>query len=171
MTEQKKALQAKAAEVYGQYGFSKESVNLLKQEILNSPDVLDEALNIAAYDLMTGVQHTVRSTISGGNGGMNKPRIIPKAMQMAVEEACGKYYNWPLMNGAKLADANRDHILKDAERYQANADGNAKNARFLRLVASQLQGTQTVKEVLSESQLALFMNRARNQLTAEGGAA
>lgn len=144
--------------VYLDDGYSELSVEKLARLFCKQPQLQQYLLRQAAKDALTYVQRAARSKISGGS-----PRVYSKEMQESVQIALGKYMSWPMMNGKMLADADRDEVQADAASYQANAEGNLRNARFLTFVANGLKEGQTVSDVFTEAKLAKLMAKARGE--------
>jgi hypothetical protein len=82
-----------------------------------------------------------------------------------VSEWAGKYLAWPMSDKRLLGEATLQDVRREAEMYEANAQGNARNGRFMRLLEKRLQTLkiktgETVGQVLTDDQLATLMAKA-----------
>ena len=134
-------------------------MDAFEREIQQDSVLRNEAVRLAAYDALTGAQCYTRQHITK-SAAAYVPKTYSKEMQEEVERRSSKWFSWPLMCGILLRNANKEQILEDAVRYQQMADGNARNAKFLRLVAGRLKGKQKVKDVLSEDEIGGLMQEA-----------
>ena len=166
-------LQTAAERIFEELGSGTEAIEKLQSEITNNDNLLGEAISFAAHEALRAAQRYARSIITTTNvsviGDNNQPRRYSKHFQQSVEIACGRYLNFPMMDGTKLGDADKKHLLEDANRYQKHADGNALKARFLRLVASKVREGQVVRNVMSDEQLIRLMKRATLEEPAKMG--
>ncbi len=150
-------LQKLADELFSQRGMNEESVRLLGESIRADPDLILDATTQAANYALLESQRTLRAGIA--NDGVVKR--YSKELQNMIQTKCAGFLDWPMMNGVRLADATKEHLITDAARFQRNADGNARNAAFLRAVADRLRDGQRVGDVLTERQLRNMMNRVK----------
>ena len=98
----------------------------------------------------------------------NKRGTAPKMYSKAVAAKCGlagKFLTWPLSNRKFLADATLDDVQHEAEMYEGQAQGNARNGRFMRCVEKRLKTLkikegETVGQVLDDSVLGNLMSKA-----------
>lgn len=148
-----------AKEHYAIHGFSTESVKLLDKRIRKEKSLLDEAVYQAAYDALRGVQHTIRHTMTTGKVGTVKS--YDGEMGEVLDTRLKGLYAWPMMNGVMLADATKEDLDGDATKYQANADGNALRARFLRLVRSGMGRHKKVRNAYTPEALGRLMDLAK----------
>jgi hypothetical protein len=90
-------------------------------------------------------------------------RIYAKDVTERISRWSGQYLSWPLSTRVLLGDATLNEVTAEAEMYDAQSAGNARNARFMRLVAARLKksGADIVKKCLTDSQLAVLMSRAK----------
>ena len=112
-----------------------------------SQTVVNEAVRMLRVDVVNEQIHRKKP---------HKPRYT-KEEQRQVEEGTRKYFtfidDFPLPGGVPLGKANRCDLQKAASLWEKLADGNAKNARFIRLVEKNTEAGKTVKESLTEEQI------------------
>ena len=77
----------------------------------------------------------------------------------------GKFLTWPLSTRKLLADATLGDVQHEAEMYEGQAQGNARNGRFMRCVETRLKTLkikegETVGQVLDDSVLGNLMTKA-----------
>lgn len=159
MSEQ---LRAVARGAYEKHGMGEEALKEVEEYIRKNEDLFNDAIRLAAKEVLGAAQHMARQRIVAPAAFV--PKKYSKEFQQSVQYACGKFFNWPLMDGTKLGEARKEHLLRDAARFQINAQANAKNARFLEMIAAKLPEDKTVREVFSEEQLRVFMNKARREV-------
>ncbi len=145
-----------AKTIYQSHGDTPEAVNLMRDEILRDPEMMQLAAKMAAVEAIGNGRRELRNQITNG-----KPKLVTPEARQRMQRIAATYYNWPLMDGTPIGDATRDLLLRDSERFQRNAEGNARNANFLRMVADKVRDGQTVKEALSEDQLEKLMEKAK----------
>lgn len=157
MVSQELSMMRLAEQVYEEHALSEEAVMALVEHITQSEDLVNIVLRQAAYDLLRHAQRTARSKIESHPDSVKK---YSAAFQESTQIVCGGFLNWPMMNGTRLKDATKEQVLKDADRYKANAAGNLLKAKFLTLVASRLRQSQKVGDVYSDESLAKLMRKA-----------
>lgn len=96
----------------------------------------------------------------------SKPKTYAHDVCAKVQEWGGKYLAWPLSNRKLLGEATVEDVRAEAEMYEANAQGNARNGRFMRLVEKRLltmkaKPGEVVGKVLSDSILERLMAKAQ----------
>lgn len=148
-----------ARDIFGSHGYTDIAINMVIDEIDSDPEMRLEAVRTAAMDAVMVAQREFRSQII--NGGT--PKTYSREMQRRLQQSVVGFFSWPMMNGSRLADATKELLETDAARYQANAEGNARNASFLRAVAAKVGEGQKVKDVFSEEQLTKLMEKAKRQ--------
>lgn len=78
---------------------------------------------------------------------MTKKGFVPRytdEQQKRITLASKSILDWPLMDRkTRLRDATKEHLLADADRYAAMAEGTKGRCLMLRKIASQLQPGQT----------------------------
>lgn len=126
-------------------GREEKAINVVAAAIRKDRDLLDDAVLAAARDAVGYARHRARVTIAQPVPEGRKPVPVDRREQRIVQVAAGMYYNWPMMDGSRLADATREHLLEDAARYLRMRQGVTKNMRFLVLVARDLKPGETVR--------------------------
>ncbi len=154
------SLKAEAEKLVEEKGFSEECVSVLTDLITSDQDLVSKAVRELAISSLSDARHAARSRIAREQTKGDKPKIFSPSFQESVSFSCGKYFNWPMMDGSFLSMADKTHLLLDAMKYRKNARGNFRNARFLELVAEKIRPGQKVEEVLTERQLANLMAKA-----------
>lgn len=152
-------LRLTAENLYAEQGCSLEAIRKLEDLIQSDEILMAYAIHQAAYTAMHQAQCAARSAIT--NPDKFQPKRYSRAFQERVQQACLGFYDWPLMDGTKLADATKEHVLQDADRFRTLAEGNARNSRFLRLVGEKLQAGSKVRDTFTEEQLAEIMEKAK----------
>lgn len=150
-----------AEEVYEVHRFSEEGVTALEQRIRNTPTLLELAIHQAAYDTLRMSMRDTRHKISTPPGGTQ--RHYSREEQEAIVDAVKGFYSRPLMDGTLLRDATGEVLLRDAERYEAQASGCAREAKFLRLVAAKVSPGQKVGDVWTEDELEKLFQKAKKK--------
>lgn len=145
-----------AKDTYESHGIGDEAIQDLIDKISEEASLVEQALRGLAVDALMEAQRRARAKITKS---VTKPKVYTEEMQEAVTKACARFLHWPMMDGTLLGDATKTHLLKDAERYKANADGNLRNMKFLSLVAERLEDKQKVKEVFTDEELAKIMHK------------
>lgn len=145
-----------AEAAYEAHGDSEVALDKLVDEIIQDDALVEGSARFAAKHALAQSRRIVRCVIEG-----EPQKRYSKAFQQQIQVACGQFLKWPLMDGTELAKATKEHVLRDAERFQANADGNARKARFLKLVAERLQDGELVGEVLTDGELRKLMEEAK----------
>jgi hypothetical protein len=140
-----------AAEVYDDHGFSEEGITCLRRRIGDSENLCQQALDAAARSALREVMRDVRDSI--GNGETHQPKTFSAQTQEGIAKACRGFLERPLMDGTLLGKATLEQVESDRNRYEAYAAGNAREARFLDLVAKRLKKGQKVSDVWDEKKL------------------
>ncbi len=92
------------------------------------------------------------------------PRIFSREEQEAVGSRGERYtgfMGWPMSDGTRLGQADRDLVEKDMSTYCRLAEGNGRNAEFMKMILQKLRPGQKVGEVFSEDELVRLMERAK----------
>ena len=110
-----------------------------------------------------GAAETVDDKRSGGGGA---PKQYAREVADKVREWGGRYLAWPLSSRKLLGEATVEDVRAEAEMYEASAQGNARNGRFMRLVEKRLvtmkaKAGEPVGNVLSDSVLERLMAKAQ----------
>jgi hypothetical protein len=142
-----------AAQVYDDHGFSEEGIACLRRRIGDSESLCQQALDAAARSALREVMRDVRDSIGNSNGEAHQPKTFSAETQEGIAKACRGFLERPLMDGTLLGQATLEQVLSDHDRYKAYAEGNAREARFLALVAKPLVQGQQVSEVWDEAKL------------------
>ena len=165
--EKQTTLHKLAGEVFAAHHFSDASIEVLEKLIFKDNTALKLAVRDAAETALRHRMSLMRSRIIREAATPDRgvgPRIFSREEQEAVGRRGERYtgfMDWPMMNGLRLADETKEHLITAAARFQKNADGNARNAAFLRAVAERLRDGQRVGDVLTERQLRNMMNRVK----------
>ena len=127
-----------AERIYREFGLTPAFRTLLKEMILQEHGLTQEAIDIAIRTLSRACRLSHRAAIKEGciEGGQKY-----------------LFSDWPLMDGTKLAQATRERIADDAERYRKLATGNARCCNFLWDIVRKLQEGQKVCERFTEEDL------------------
>ena len=101
-----------------------------------------------------------------GKGGGGRPKEYAREVADKVREWGGRYLAWPLSSRKLLGEATVEDVKAEAEMYEASAQGNARNGRFMRLVQKRLvtlkvKPGEAVGKVLSDSVLEHLMAKAQ----------
>lgn len=165
-----------ARKIYREHALTPVAKKAFYEVIKNDQELMKLAVDFAIEEALDLTQREMRSIITretsdseevvaaNGENTHGGPRRYSKNRQQAVVAACGLYYQFPMMDGTALANAGREHILKDAERYAKNAYGNLFKRDFLRLVAHGMDKTQKVIDAYSEAELRHLADVARNKV-------
>ena len=157
-----------AQECYAKHGRSEEATRALLKAIGRDAELKECLLLQAAADLLRTACHNVREVLIRGHSA---PQPGEQEFRDRVEQACKArlgMYDWAMMDGTKLQDATREHVLEDAMRYEAISDGNLHRARIMRSVAARMQPGQIVNQVLSEEELEAIKIKAKNKKEVKG---
>jgi hypothetical protein len=147
-----------ARAAYDAHGCSEQGTECLLDKVA-AAGLEAQALAQYAADALREQEREFRASLTTSGGA---PRTFTADQQAQVESACKGFLVWPLMDHTPLGQATREQVKKDRERWQALAQGNARSARFLGLVAAKLSHDgQRVGEVLNEKQLARLFERAQ----------
>lgn len=133
-----------AREVYDdEGGYCEGAIEALEQLIMSDKELVQYAVRQIASDSLRHVQREVRTIISNAPG-TPAAHYGSSEMRERLNKSLRKYslYDWPMMNGTKLKDATKEHVLSDATRYRVNEAGNARKARFLEMVARKMKNDQ-----------------------------
>ncbi len=163
MTREKNPLHQAAEEVYNEHGFPA-GVPILEEQIERSSELRKLALHQAAYDTLRMVMRGVREEISSPAPEGGTQRHHPREQQERIAEIYRGFYSRPLMDGTILGSATRDLLIRDAERYEGQALGCTREAKFLRLVATRVtEEGQKVEEVWTEKELEVLFKKAQGR--------
>jgi len=110
---------------------------------------------------IAGAEETVDDKRADGS-----PKRYSDAVCRKVSEYAGKFLGWPMSNRKVLGEATLVEVREEAEMYEANAMGNARNGRFMRLLerrmlALKVKEGEPVKKLLTDDQLARLMAKAQ----------
>jgi hypothetical protein len=97
--------------------------------------------------------------------GSQTVKHYSKDVGIKVGEWAGRFLGWPLSTHKLLRDASLQDVRAEAEMYEGQAQGNARNGRFMRLVERRLvtlkiKDGETVGKVLDDAILARLMAKA-----------
>ncbi|MEY4932889.1 MAG: hypothetical protein RLZZ403_1209 [Pseudomonadota bacterium] len=106
----------------------------------------------------------VEDDIAEESGGKEPKKYSKKVREKVI--LYGKYLGWPLSTKKVLGEATLTDVRSEAEMYEGQASGNARNGRFMRLVEKRMvalkaKENEAVRGLLSDDQLARLMARAR----------
>jgi hypothetical protein len=107
---------------------------------------------------ISGTVETLESKLPGG-----KPKTYSDEAVAAAQEWGGKFLAWPLSTRKLLGSATIEDVRAEAEMYEANAQGNARNGRFMRLVEKRLKPGEIVGKVLDDAKLEKLMAKAQSE--------
>lgn len=158
-----RGLYSLARELYGEHGHSDACLTALVDRVLESPDLTAQAVRAAALDAVLKAQQAQRNLIERQaltrQEVPESPRYSP-SLRSALLRRGDRYLDWPMMDGSRLGDATKEHLLKDSSHYQVQSEANARHARFLTLVATKVRGSQRVRDRLDDQALADLMGQA-----------
>ncbi len=160
------ALNHIAQSVYSEQGLGDASVLAILEAVQNHPEaeaLLNRLVRDGIKQLLYAAQHRTRATIEGKPNQKYQPKVFTQEQRDRAAITFGTFFMWPMRDGSKLKDATREDLLKDSERFQLQADGNARKARFLNLVAGGMKEGQVVSKVYTESRLAELMRKAEKE--------
>ena len=178
-----KELEQYAAEICPEVGFGEEAVKQLEKAILRNEALQRVAFRSLADETVRRLRRGARSFASrpemtgeeeaperngkaprGRDEGEQRPKRFERIFQEQLEKESKKYLHfWTLMDGTPLGKATKEHLLRDADRFRANALGNFRSANFLVLLASDMEEGQMVEEAYSEDDVAERMRRAERE--------
>lgn len=161
MNNENSKLTDAAKKIYVDFGSGKEAVEQLSRVIREDDDLTKEAIRVAAEDALWHTQRYFRRKVCQGvEQDKQKSLTYSSSFQDVITNACGKFLNFPMMDGSKLANADKKLVLSDAERYRINARGNYVKANFLIMVATKLKDNQKVSDVYTDDQLNKLYKKA-----------
>jgi len=142
--------------------------------IQGDPSLCAYACRIAAHEEIRMAMTVRRRLIVGATEDESrpqfdgKPKLYSREVSVKVAEWGGKYLAWPLSSRKLLGDATLDDVKAEAEMYEATAQGNARNGRFMRLVERRLlvlkiKAGEKVNKVLDDRELERLMTKARKE--------
>lgn len=147
------------------------------KKIVGDADMTEAAVRVSVHYLIRLEMREVRSAIQGasiqsderGDGSFLPKQKAPTyqpEVQQRVSAWSGKYLQWPLSCRKLLGDALRGDIILEAEMYERNALGNARNGRFMRAILKRIPTTATttkVGDILTDDQLAKIMAKSQSE--------
>lgn len=163
-----------ARELYDEFDLGIQAQEKLQDFIHADPILREKAVAVFAMDLLRQAQREVRSRINGGTSkestSPHRPRIYTDEEKQRVKVVCAKYsfLNWPMMDGTQLGAATLSLLKKNADAYEKQARGMARNAEFLRLIQNDPRWNRNkgalVAELFSEKELAGLMEKAKTSM-------
>jgi hypothetical protein len=147
---------AKAA--YAKHGITDAARTVVRNMINKDPELIKAAVTALVEDVLQGAVQQHRRELT--RQAVGPPKEYTREFQEAVQKSTPCMLLWPMMDGSPIRLATRAHLLDDAARYEQNAYGNLRSARFARLVAAKVPEGSVVGDTLSETQLAKLMARA-----------
>lgn len=148
--------------IYPQFGLDEEGIHALQEHVLADPNLVAEVVRFACLEALKNVQYETRQVIAGKKKEPYRPKTFTTEQQNIIVAGCGKWLNWPMMNGTLLKNATKEHLLQDIQKYRNMYVGHYQNMRFLEEVANKLKDGQTVGEVLTDKQLTKIRNKVTN---------
>lgn len=148
---------------------SKDAATRLYDAIMADETLIADTVRWAAKQLVRLHRADTKDRIVGKKqrtfGNIPKGvRDLDDAIKGAIHASVGEFYSWPLMDGSLLGDADREKVVKNADRMAAEVATKGRNANFLRLVATGLVEGQTVRQRYKEKELAALMEEAKRSL-------
>lgn len=165
-----KSLKQLAGEIIQEQGFGEAAEQRLTRMILKNGEHIKTAVGLAVRQIMHDAMQLARYRINQqANQQCQTVKTFGADMQERVQKANERYLflYWPMMSGKLLQDATKEEVLSDSMRYRKNAEGNARNARFMALVGEGLRDGATVGERYTEKQLAKLMQKVRDEIASE----
>jgi len=153
-------LQRIVGEIYEVSGSTDDAVGAVVERVLDEADevLTDALLREGARNLLGNLRYKTRLVIQGKQKSP-APKTFTAEYQEEVVSRLGKYFDWPMMDGTRLKDATREHVVKDAERYASIARGCDKNSRFLFGVAERMRPGQVAGRVVTQEEMAEIMRQ------------
>jgi len=161
-------LRALSDEACGENGYSAAESKLVAS-IESDPTLVTYAIQHTAHYEVRMSMAVRRQRIIGSTGPDalegKLPKVYSHEVCKAVQDWGGKYLSWPMSCRKVLGDADVEDVRAEAEMYEANAQGNARNGRFFRLVEKRLQTLkakpgEAAGHVLSDAVLEKLMAKA-----------
>lgn len=152
-----------AKEVFDKHGSTEVGINHLVSKMSCSRDLTDQALPIAADQLLRQLQSQLREslkynayTVRSDNGKRyGPPKKYDSSLDAKVDELCTNLLmDWPMRNGSKIGDAVRPDLVAEAQFYGKLRKANGDNENWIKSIASKLKDDVTpVRNVLTEQQM------------------
>ena len=145
------------ADAYEKHGPGKNLIDEVLDKVLRlcPKEFRTELMREGIRSLQFDIQCKARSVINGSSQFM--PKVFSKEDRSKVVFACGKYFNWPLMDGTRLGKANKEKLIKDIQKRKSLTMGHLKKIEFMSKICDRLQGEQIVEEVFNEEELTRLM--------------
>jgi len=171
-TEEKMSARVRAMvdETCARLGFGPKTEEALVEQFRCLPELTDYCLRATARSEVRLAMTMQRQRIVGQEETVDDrrgsaPKVYGKDLGAHVAQLGGKYLSWPLSNRKLLRDATVLEVKSEAEMYEANAMGNARNGRFMRLVARKMEALgatakDTAGKLLSDDDLRRLMKAA-----------
>ncbi len=166
----KQSLGSLAKQVFELKGSGGDAILYLQNLIKEDKSLMQDALHQCCYDLLRQQSRIVRTVIShqvqevASENPAPLPKRYTKQMQQDIQQACSRYMDWTMLDGSKIADANKNHLLVDADKYDTQAEGCTERAIFLRSVAEKLTDPRKkVSEVLKDDEIGYLLLKAKNR--------
>ena len=153
-----------AVEAFASTGGTEEAKNKLRKQANKDEDLRDALLEMGISEAIWWAQRMTRTKIANQDPEDQNPVKYSDELQEALKKSPHNtfgFLHWPMMDGSRLKDADKEHVLSDADRFFANAKGNAERGRFLQLVGNKMKAGQKVGQVWKETQLTKLMQRVK----------
>lgn len=121
-------------------GPGQRAFGVLRKRIFDDPQLLEQAVDLAVISCLRAARAEIKSNVKEALEAIDIRFIFSDW--------------WVLMDGqTPLTKATKEQLLKDAERYQHMANGNARCAHFLKLIAVAMEANQVVHTLYAEEDL------------------
>lgn len=139
----------------------------LAKQIEADPELVAYAISTTARREIHLSMATVRQQhIKPATTSSKAPKVYSRAVRDKVSTAGSGLLAWPLSSRKLLGDATTRDIEAEAEMYEATAQGNARNGKFMRAVATRMHAlkakpSETVRDVMDNDTLARLLAKAK----------